>query len=562
MKSKRAAAENHLWWSRRFLILCCVLQIIYGIISMCFAVVLNTVANTASTAKSMDELWRVGIIAILFGIAYPASRALADSATKTYGERAAEAMRGRLNRAIFSMNSAGFSEQDTGVYLNTLTGDVVLLNDQYYTQIPLLFGYVAQFTFCVIYSFTLNPAVGAVLMVLSVVQYIVPMLFGRMLNRLTVAQSRMSASFTSKAKELLLGFSVVKSYGGEMHIQNEFDQANADMTNARKNAAVMARVMGCSNMLVALMIVLLSVLTAGSFVVAGTMAPATLLTVFYIANRFSMPVMDFSLAYTQIKSSRGVRKKLSDFLLEHPEITQEKSRPIQHGLETRQLSFSYHEDAPALRGISWSFQMGKKYLILGESGCGKSTLLKVLAGQYPSHGVYVDGEALESLPAGRLAGKLVLVGQQPYVFCRSVADNIDFLGTGDRQRIMEEVEACCLSDFVAALPQGADTLVDEEQRQLSGGQKARIGLARAIYTRPDVLLLDEVTSALDPDIARKIEEMILELKDVMVIHISHKPSPDLTARYDGVLTMENGRLVHVEIKPNGKGERGPLCAKR
>lgn len=101
MKSKRAAAENHLWWSRRFLILCCVLQIIYGIISMCFAVVLNTVANTASTAKSMDELWRVGIIAILFGIAYPASRALADSATKTYGERAAEAMRGRLNRAIF-----------------------------------------------------------------------------------------------------------------------------------------------------------------------------------------------------------------------------------------------------------------------------------------------------------------------------------------------------------------------------------------------------------------------------------------------------------------------------
>lgn len=509
---------------------------------MGFAIVLNAVANTAGSAGSTRELARVGFVAILFGFLYPGSRALAEGLTLVYGERAAKALRSRLGRAVFSMNSAGFAELDTGDYLNSMTADVLLLRDQYYTQVPLLFGYVSQFIFCVVYSIMLNPAVGAVLMLMSVIQYIVPTLFGQRINQLTVVQSQKSAGFTSKAKELLLGFSVIKSYGAERHIQEELARANGELTKAREKAAVTTRIMMSSNQFVAILMVLTAVLTASWFVIRGTMTPATLLTVFYIANRYSIPVMDFAGAYTQIRGSRGVREKTEAFLAAHPEKTLQESRPIKEGIEVRHLSFSYHADAPALHDISCSFSMGKKYLITGESGCGKSTLLKLLAGQYPCCGIYVDGEPLEALPPGRLAGQLVLVGQQPYVFRRSVAENIDFLGTENRKRLIGQVEACCLSEFIAALPQGVDTLIDEEQRQLSGGQKARIGLARAIYTDPCVLLLDEVTSALDSETARRVEEMVLTLKDMMVIHVSHKPSPDLIDRYDCVLTMEDGRL--------------------
>lgn len=443
------------------------------------------------------------------------------------------------------MNSSDFAGKDTGDYLNTMTGDVLLLRDQYYTQIPVLFSYVAQFVFCVFYSFYLNMAVGALLMVMSVIQYIVPMLFGQKLNRLTVTQSQMSSFFTSKAKELLLGFSVIKSYGAELQTCIEFDSANGAMTKARKNAAVMAQIMMCTNLFVALMIVVLSVLTAGWFVRQGMMSPAALLTVFYIASRYTAPVMDFSRAYTQLKGSRGVRQKLQDLLDRHLEIAPAESRPVKDGIAVRSVVFAYSGDAPALHGISFKFEMGKKYLITGESGCGKSTLLKLLAGQYPCKGIYIDEAALESLPAGSLAGKLVLVGRQPYVFRRSVAGNIDFLETGDRARIRKEVDRCCLSEFAASLPEGIDTVVDEEQRQLSGGQKARIGLARALYTNPDVLILDEVTSALDPETAKRIEETILSLENVPVIHVSHKPAPDLLQRYDAVLTIDCGRIVRV-----------------
>lgn len=547
MEEKKNGSAK-LCWNRRFLVLCCILQIAYGVISMCFAVIINLVANTAGSAKNVRELVAAGLFAILFALLYPLSRALADGATQAYGERAAQAMRSKLNRAFFSMNNAEFAKQDTGEYLNNLTGDVLLLRERYYSQLPLIFSYAAQFIFCVIYSILLNPFVAALMMVLSLVQYFVPTLFGKKINRLTVVQSQQSASFTSKAKELLLGFSVVKSYAGEKSVQDEFDEANRNMTNARLRAILMTHLMMNSNLLIALMMVLLSVLTAGWFVVRGSMTPATLLTVFYIANRFSMPVMDFAGTYTQIKGSRGVRERIADFLTAHPEIIPSEPLPIQKGIKVSHLSFSYHEDAPAIRDFSYSFEMGKKYLLLGESGCGKSTLLKALAGQYPSHGVYVDGRALEKLPSGSLAGRMVLVGQQPYMFRRSVADNIDFSGSGDRKRLEAAVKRCCLSDFIASLPQGINTVVDEEQRQLSGGQKARIGLARALYTQPDILLLDEVTSALDSDTARAIEEMLLKLENVMIIHISHKPSPDFISWYDDVLTMENGRLLSPKNK--------------
>lgn len=355
----------------------------------------------------------------------------------------------------------------------------------------------------------------------------------------------MTGSFTSKIKELLLGFSVVKSYGAEDMTQGEFDSSNRTMAKAREKAAVMTQIMMSTNLTIAWFMILLSVVVTGYFVIHGVMPAGTILTVFYIANRYSMPVMDFAAAYTKVKGSRSVREKLSAFLEQHPIHEKTADTRIGEKLELRNLCFSYDGATPALENVTFTFEMGKKYLLLGESGCGKSTLLKVLTGQYPTQGIFMDGNPLKN-PAEELScGELILVGQQPYVFRRSVADNIDFLQTGDRKALITATEACCLSDFLSTLPEGIDTMIDEEQRQLSGGQKARIGLARAVYNKPAILLLDEVTSALDPDTARQIEQMLLALKDTLVIHVSHKPAKELTELYDAVLTMENGRISEV-----------------
>ena len=554
-RNMKQTASATLPANRGFLALVCALEAVYGVISMFAAVLLNHLATSVGSIGTVGELLRAGLPVVLFALVYGGGRALAEGMTQCYADRAAQKLRRALDRSVLGMDSAQFARRDTGEYLNLMTGDVLLVRDQYYAKLPLIFCYVAQFLFCVGYSLLLNPVVGLVLMALSVAQYFTPSLFNGAIGRRTVEQSRQTAAFTSKLKELLLGFPVVKSYGGEAQAQGEFDRADGEMTRARVRTAVLTQVMLCVNMGVGWAMVVTPVVLSGYFVMTGAMAAGSILTVFYIANRYSMPAMDLASAWSSIRSSRGMREKLAGFLAHHPPAEPEENRPIRQGLEVRDLSFSYHGDAPALRQVSFRFEMGKKYLLLGESGCGKSTLLRALSGQYPAHGVYVDGAAMEDLPAGTLAGRLVLVGQQPYVFRRTLADNIDFLHTGDRARLAEAVDKCCLGEFVDELPHGLDTVVDEEQRQLSGGQKARIGLARAVYTGPDVLLLDEVTSALDPAAARRIEEMVLDLEGTLVIHVSHKPAADLLGRYDGVLTMEDGRIVRA--CPGAEGAARP-----
>lgn len=541
--------KQSIFWNRSFFLVTCLVQVFYGVLSMCAAVMINTVAVSVTTAGTVEELLRVGIPTLCFSAVYAGGRALADCVTLLYAERAGEDLRGRLNRAIFSMNSAGFAGKDTGDYLNSMTGDVLLVRDQYYSQVSLMVCYVVQFVFCVIYSFYLNPVVALVLIGMSVIQYFSPMLFGKKINELMLVQSQMTGSFTSKAKELLLGFSVVKSYGAEAMIQEEYEASNRTMTKARERAGVMTQLMMSTNLMIGWFMILLSVVVSGYFVIQGMMQAGTVLTVFYIANRYSMPVMDFAAAYTKVKGSRSVREKLGSFLEQHPVRERAVDAPAGKNLELRDLSFSYDGTTPALEKLNFTFEMGKKYLLLGESGCGKSTLLKVLAGQYPAGGIFMDGAPLTDPLEELGGGQLILVGQQPYVFRRSVAENIDFLRTGDRKRLLAAAEQCCLTDFLSGLPEGIDTLVDEEQRQLSGGQKARIGLARAVYARPKILLLDEVTSALDQETARRIEAMLLELPDTLVIHISHKPSRELMERYDAVLTMDAGRIAQV-AKPS------------
>lgn len=528
---------------KNFLIVACVVEAVYGIISMFAAVLLNNLATSVGSIGTVRELLWVGLPVIFFAVAYGGSRAVADSLTQMYADRAAQADRRTLCQAILSMDSAAFAGKDTGEYLNMVSNDVLLVRDQYYAKIPLVFCYVAQFVFCVVYSLMLNPVVGGVLMALSAVQYFVPTLFAKGIDSRMVEQSRQTAVFTSKWKELLLGFSVVKSYGAEENARWEFNQGDEDMTRARVRTAVLTQIMMCSNLVMGWAMVVIPVVLSGYFVMKGDMEVGTIVTVFYIANRYCMPAMDVSAAWSNIKGSRGMREKMVNFLTEHPENGGAESRPIRSGLELKNLSFSYDGSTEAVRKVSFHFEAGKKYLLLGESGCGKSTLLKLLAGQFPATGIYVDGVPLEQLPSGSLRGRLILVGQQPYVFRRTVADNIDFLGTGDRARILKAADQCCMTEFLSTLPQGIDTLVDEEQRQLSGGQKARIGLARAVYTRPDVLLLDEVTSALDPETAFQVERMILNLEDTMVIHVAHKPSRTLMERYDAVLTMDEGRIL-------------------
>lgn len=214
-------------------------------------------------------------------------------------------------------------------------------------------------------------------------------------------------------------------------------------------------------------------------------------------------------------------------------------------LSIENLYFQYGEKE-ILKGINLEIQKGQKVAVMGKSGCGKSTLLKLIMGFYePDQGeiflAFPNGYSDE--PDASFACRMAYVSQSCDLFGGSISENI---GYGKKNVSPEEIRAAAqragCASFIESLPQGYDTVIEENGTNLSGGQRQRIALARGLLSDAPVFLLDEVTSAMDP----ATEELILSeamkvLQDKTVLVVTHKIS--VAKRMDRILVMEDGRLV-------------------
>lgn len=519
----------------------CFFQALYGFLSVTIALVLNYFIDIISTSNTVEDVLKIGIVTILYATIYAGTRAIADSLAYSYCNNASRHLRSDIFRANLSMRYDSFTKKDSGQYLNQVTNDVKMINDNYYIQIFSMVSFATQFFFCVIYSFYMNVIIAVMMFALTVLQTLVPIIFGKSIKSATNQVSEKNAAFTSKVKELLLGFEVIKSYRCESTVQAEYENVNESLSKRQKKSDVLKQIMMCSNLMLAWTIIFSSVITAGILVIQGVMTIANLFAVFYLSNHYTMPVMHFFSAYTMVKSSRGIREKLDLFFDENNRMDESDYTGIKECVNISNLSFGYTTDVQTIQRFDFTFKRGGKYLLIGESGCGKSTLLKILSGLYRTNRVYYDNDP----STADARKKILLVSQQPFLFHKSIRDNIDLLSDNDAAKLNKIIEDCQINEFIDSLPNGADTVVDEEVNRLSGGQKARIGLARALYNAPDVLLIDEVTSSLDNETAQKIEEMILSLPNTLVIHVSHKPFETLSTRYDNIIEMCDGEIYRV-----------------
>jgi ATP-binding cassette subfamily B protein/ATP-binding cassette subfamily C protein len=190
------------------------------------------------------------------------------------------------------------------------------------------------------------------------------------------------------------------------------------------------------------------------------------------------------------------------------------------------LSFSYVANKKVLQDISLFIQKGEKIAVTGESGSGKSTLIDVLIGIHkPENGVlYVDEVAVTDANIQSWRNKIGYIPQSIYLFDGTVGENVSFGSVANKDRIIEALKMANIWNFLQERG-GVDTKVGEGGIQLSGGQKQRIGIARALYTDPDVLVLDEATSSLDSETEARIMDEIYSLSaDKTLIVIAHRLS--------------------------------------
>jgi ATP-binding cassette subfamily B protein len=257
-----------------------------------------------------------------------------------------------------------------------------------------------------------------------------------------------------------------------------------------------------------------------------------LIAFYFYAYMMTMAIIAVERIYLTYQNIAGALDRLMSLL---PPFEQEVSdtavalpSPIRGKIQFENVNFAYTSDRTVLRDVSFELEPGLWTLVTGPSGSGKSTLLNLMMGFYePQHGrILIDGIQLNKNTVRTLRRVIGFVGQDPLLLHGSLRENIAFTEASiTDQQMQKTLKIACLSDLVRELPDGLETTVGERGYTLSGGQKCRVAIARAIICEPAILLLDEANAMLEPDLERQLWDNLMESrKDKTTIILTHHPA--------------------------------------
>jgi len=412
--------------------------------------------------------------------------------------------------------------------------------------------------------FVVQPMFGLIVLGLGALRVMLFLALRRRHRELASKALQVEAASRSYQVEMLTGIETLKSLGAERraveHWSNLFaDELNVALERGRLSATF-------DSLLAALSIgsPLVILLYGALEVVRGNLTLGTMLAVSALAAGFFAPLSTLVSTALQMQMLGSYFERIDDVLDSPPE--QERgvtlARPRLGGRITLdRVSFRYNPTAPlVVDDVSLDVEAGSFIALVGPSGAGKTTLAHLLVGLYrPMSGrILYDGVDLRELDLRAVRGQMGIVNQQPYLFGSSIASNLSLADPSlSRDRLIEAAHLAQIHDDIVNMPLGYDTLLGDGGLSVSGGQRQRLALARALVPRPAILLLDEATSSLDTATERRIQDELAKLRCTRIV-IAHRLSTVRAA--DLILVMDQGVVVergsHDELmRRRGRYER-------
>ena len=449
-------------------------------------------------------------------------------------------------KGIVSQSMGDFGKRNTADYLSIITNDVKMIEDNFL----LPFFEVVQYTVIFISSFVLmiyfDVIVTIVVFVAITLMFLVPSLLGKELEKRQNTLSSQLADFTTKLKDILSGFEIIKSYSMKQYVIQKFDKENSDTIHTKYSVdKLFALNEGLSSFL-ALMVQIVVLFLSAYFIITERITVGTLLGMVQVSSNLANPLIMIFTNIPKIKSIQPIIEKLTVLSkYELNEVPKKQSATFNSVVSISNLSFAYEKQNRVLDKINLHIEKGKKYVIVGKSGCGKTTLVKLLAGYYTEYSgkILYDNTDLNMMNENDIVQLSSIIHQNIYMFNESVYDNICLHEDYSKESIDKAVKASGLNDVIEKLPEGLLYEAGENGSNLSGGQKQRIAVARALIRNKPILILDEGTSAIDMQTAYDIENHLLKIEGLTIITITHNLKKKLLELYDNIIYMENGEII-------------------
>lgn len=466
-------------------------------------------------------------------------------------------MRTQLHEKLQVLHVGYFEHQETGKLMSRVLEDVWIIREWTTNRAVGISASILQLLVGLVLSFWVNWRLTGIIVISMPLYFWAFVQMRPAIRRLNIAMRRLNAGMYARSQERISDVAVVKAFDQERHETLNFHQR---MNNFVRLAM---RVVNYQGIMVALAGVITAITTGAVVYLGFTWARSGVLTigevVYFISvmPRLFNQVSALSKVFVQIQAAFVVIKRVFN-LLDEPVDVSPGPVPlddVKGRIQFKNVTFTYPgQEAPALRDVSFHIRPGQKIALMGPSGAGKTTLFSLILRFYdPDKGaVTLDGVDLINADPAAIRQHAVVVQQEPVIFSGTIAENIVYgrqmAGPGEIIAATKQAE---LHEFIMTLPVKYETEVGQNGISLSGGQKQRLALATALLTGPEVLLLDDTTSALDAETESRIRATLDHVLDGRTsIIITQRIA---TARScDHIIVLDEGRIVqqgsHAELR--------------
>jgi ATP-binding cassette subfamily B protein len=493
--------------------------------------------------------WQLALLVVVFGVGQLFS-AVRGVLLERAGQRLTLDLRLRLYRKLQGQSAAYFAQRRTGDLLARLTADVETVQDVLVRGTDSVVANGLRVLGVASIFIWLQPALGLLVLLPMILVGLLLARYNYRVRPVYRAARRRLGDLSALFADNLGGMRVIQSFAQERRVADEAERVGLELYNQQIQAVALRNRVFPAIRWVANFGNVLMLGGGVYFILRGQFTLGGLLAYRGYGRYFYGPIDDLVNINDLVQQAAAAGRRIFE-VLDAPETIADApgSRPLpaplRGELRFEDVTFGYDPAHPVLRDISLHVRPGERVALLGPSGAGKSTLLALVARLYdPDSGrTLLDGHDLRDVTLGSLRSQTAQVQQETFLFNTTALENLRF-GRPDATRA--EVEAAARAanahGFLSALPDGYDTLVGERGVKLSGGQKQRLAVARAFLTDPQLLLLDEPTSAVEPESEALIVDAIERLmQGRTTLVVSHRLSLARTA--DRVIVIAGGRIA-------------------
>lgn len=444
-----------------------------------------------------------------------------------------------------------------GDIISRIINDIDSISDGLLQGFSQLFTGIITIVITLGYMLAINFKVGMVVVVITPLSLFVASFIAKHSFSMFRRQSAIKGQLSGCIEELVGNQKVVKAFCYEERAQKEFDRINHELYDAGVKAQFYSSLTNPCTRFVNSVVYAAVALVGALSCIGGGFTVGALSSFLTYANQYTKPFNEISGVVTELQTALASAKRVFAVMDEPAETPDDPDAAHPSHAEGRveidHVSFSYHKEHPLIQDFNLKVQPGQRIALVGPTGCGKTTMINLLMRFYDTDEgeIRVDGVPSQKIARDALRSLYGMVLQDTWMFKGSVRDNIAY-GKPDAtdEEVVAAAKAAFAHSFIMRLPQGYDTILSEDGGNISQGQKQLLCIARAMLTKPSILILDEATSSIDTRTEVKIQKAFAEMmKGHTSFVVAHRLSTIREA--DCILVMLDGKIIeqgtHTEL---------------